>query len=91
MGDKAKIIIGIFTFTAFVLIGKMAQLQLFSPKYKEQAQKTTLGRNTLYPSRGLLYDRDGDLLVSNTTIYDCLLYTSPSPRDQRGSRMPSSA
>ena len=27
----------------------------------------------------------GDLLIS------CLLYTSPSPRDQRGSRMPSSA
>ena len=24
-------------------------------------------------------------------IIDCLLYTSPSPRDQRGSRMPSSA
>ena len=23
--------------------------------------------------------------------YPCLLYTSPSPRDQRGSRMPSSA
>ena len=25
------------------------------------------------------------------TITPCLLYTSPSPRDQRGSRMPSSA
>ena len=25
------------------------------------------------------------------TLYVCLLYTSPSPRDQRGSRMPSSA
>ena len=24
-------------------------------------------------------------------LTDCLLYTSPSPRDQRGSRMPSSA
>ena len=24
-------------------------------------------------------------------LLDCLLYTSPSPRDQRGSRMPSSA
>ena len=24
-------------------------------------------------------------------VDDCLLYTSPSPRDQRGSRMPSSA
>ena len=26
-----------------------------------------------------------------TSFYFCLLYTSPSPRDQRGSRMPSSA
>ena len=25
------------------------------------------------------------------SFYTCLLYTSPSPRDQRGSRMPSSA
>ena len=30
---------------------------------------------------------DGDY----STINNCLLYTSPSPRDQRGSRMPSSA
>ena len=27
----------------------------------------------------------------NEAFYICLLYTSPSPRDQRGSRMPSSA
>ena len=27
----------------------------------------------------------------DATYEDCLLYTSPSPRDQRGSRMPSSA
>ena len=31
-------------------------------------------------------DPDGDPLTTT-----CLLYTSPSPRDQRGSRMPSSA
>ena len=30
-------------------------------------------------------------VVINTTAMGCLLYTSPSPRDQRGSRMPSSA
>ena len=32
--------------------------------------------------------------VTKVQIHDvrsCLLYTSPSPRDQRGSRMPSSA
>ena len=34
------------------------------------------------------------LLLTISTVlyfYPCLLYTSPSPRDQRGSRMPSSA
>ena len=30
-------------------------------------------------------------VVAVEDYYDCLLYTSPSPRDQRGSRMPSSA
>ena len=30
-------------------------------------------------------------VIYNTSPYFCLLYTSPSPRDQRGSRMPSSA
>ena len=29
--------------------------------------------------------------VGGSTYQVCLLYTSPSPRDQRGSRMPSSA
>ena len=28
---------------------------------------------------------------ASDNVLDCLLYTSPSPRDQRGSRMPSSA
>ena len=29
--------------------------------------------------------------IADSINYACLLYTSPSPRDQRGSRMPSSA
>ena len=38
-----------------------------------------------------------DVIVNNAGVFKvpnsvtCLLYTSPSPRDQRGSRMPSSA
>ena len=31
------------------------------------------------------------VLIGQSLAKDCLLYTSPSPRDQRGSRMPSSA
>ena len=43
-------------------------------------------------SAGLLYwISDGVNGVPYGAVYSCLLYTSPSPRDQRGSRMPSSA
>ena len=31
------------------------------------------------------------MMKQGIEVYGCLLYTSPSPRDQRGSRMPSSA
>ena len=34
---------------------------------------------------------DREILIHCGDFHDCLLYTSPSPRDQRGSRMPSSA
>ena len=37
---------------------------------------------------GMVFAVDGSVLTND---FSCLLYTSPSPRDQRGSRMPSSA
>ena len=51
---------------------------------------------------GLLQQVEPDLLAAQALVLcptreladqvaNCLLYTSPSPRDQRGSRMPSSA
>ena len=35
--------------------------------------------------------QDSELLQEWEDLFDCLLYTSPSPRDVRSSRMPSSA
>ena len=47
---------------------------------------TDVERNVSIPIEQAL-----DGLPGIKEIYSCLLYTSPSPRDQRGSRMPSSA
>ena len=40
---------------------------------------------------GVTFMGDVFKLPVSTDLVGCLLYTSPSPRDQRGSRMPSSA
>ena len=42
-------------------------------------------------SRGIGEMIAAGFLANGVKVYICLLYTSPSPRDQSGSRMPSSA
>ena len=42
-------------------------------------------------SRSHYYGWQAEKAVDDARSQVCLLYTSPSPRDQRGSRMPSSA
>ncbi len=55
--------------TSVVLIARVAYLQLVSLKYKEQAQRVILERQLDYPSRGLIFDRNGKTLVYNKPIY----------------------
>ncbi len=59
-----------FLIGALVLGIKLAQLQLFDDSYKQLAQKTVLDKQIIYPSRGLMYDRNGKLLTYNKSIYD---------------------
>ena len=44
-----------------------------------------------YLLRDINIDKPNQVWEIDITYIPCLLYTSPSPRDQRGSRMPSSA
>lgn len=67
--DRKYSVIYAIGLVALILTLKAAQLQLFSNKYKEQAQKTTLEKSLVYPSRGIIYDRNGKTLVLNKSIY----------------------
>ena len=48
-------------------------------------------RESIYDDIPLLLELLYELERPKPQNENCLLYTSPSPRDQRGSRMPSSA
>ncbi len=68
--ERQKIIVIFFCICALLLVYKSAELQIFESKYREQARRTTLDKQINYPSRGLIYDRNDELLVVNTPIYD---------------------
>jgi len=63
----------VFIVAAIVLIAQAANLQLFSREYQNKAEATTIDRVTIYPSRGAIYDRYGELLVYNNPIYDLMV------------------
>ncbi len=65
---------------AVLLVFKVATLQIFDSSYRQKADARTLDKKTLYPSRGLIYDRNGKLLVYNNAIYDIkAVYNSIDP------------
>ena len=75
----------------------------FLERYLETELLLNLDQEVSVPNRNIKVNSEDDVEVvtsqlrskwdlgSNPIYNICLLYTSPSPRDQRGSRMPSSA
>lgn len=66
-------IIGVFGIAAIALLLKAVQLQLLSPVYRAKADAITIERDVLDPSRGVVYDRNGQLLVFNNAMYDLMV------------------
>jgi penicillin-binding protein 2 len=56
-----------------LLIGQAAYLQLIDKKLSRRAAATAIDRMTVYPSRGLILDRKGKLMVNNFATYDLMV------------------
>jgi penicillin-binding protein 2 len=69
LDTRSIVIRTIFVLTAVLLLGKAAQLQLFSETWRERAARVGSGKVTLYPARGLMADRNGQLLTINELVY----------------------
>jgi penicillin-binding protein 2 len=67
--DKYHIVYFIVILASSLLLLKATQLQLVSETYKVKEQNVTLNRLWQYPGRGLIYDRNGKLLVKNEPVY----------------------
>ncbi len=58
---------------ALVLVGKAFSLQLVNNAFRSRAQAIAIDKTTTYPSRGVLLDRNGKLMISNDPMYDLMV------------------
>jgi penicillin-binding protein 2 len=53
-----------------IYIIRLFSLQIIDQSTQAKAENNAQLKQTLYPSRGLIYDRNGELLVTNQPIYE---------------------
>ena len=68
--ERQWIIGGIFLLITLIFMGRLVQMQLFSQEWKAYAARLTEETETLEPARGLIRDRNGEILVNNKAGYD---------------------
>lgn len=66
-------ITAIFIVVGLIYIIRLAHLQIIDDSYTRLANRNALRHITQYPSRGLIYDRNGKLLVYNEAVYDLMV------------------
>ena len=72
--EKRKYVIGGFIAVIVIIyIIRLFNLQVTNDKYKESADSNAFLKRVIYPSRGLIYDRNGKLVVFNKPAYDVML------------------
>lgn len=79
LDNRKYVIILIVALTVIAFLARLLQLQVLDESWQAKAAEMTERKITIYPSRGLIYDRNGKLLVSNKAVYDLMIL----PRDAK--------
>ena len=72
LNRKNKLLIGLGT-TALILISKLFVIQIIDDRYKLDADNNSMVYSIIYPTRGIIHDRNGKILVGNKVAYDLLV------------------
>ena len=72
-GRHIRLLVGLGA-AVLLLLGKIFSLQIVDGRYKEDAERNATIFETIYPTRGVIYDRNGEILVGNKVAYDILVY-----------------
>jgi len=71
--DRKLVIITTFLVIGFIYLVRLFYIQVIDRSYTLSANNNVLRYVTQFPARGLIYDRNGKLLLYNEAVYDLMV------------------
>ena len=71
--SRKNVIMLVFIGLFVIIFLQLINLQIFSSKYKVDADNQGIFRKVIYPDRGIVFDRKGRSILQNTVIYDLMV------------------
>ena len=69
---KNKLLIGLVVAAATIIV-RLFYIQCINDEYKTDSDNNSMVYDYIYPPRGVIYDRNGEILVGNKVCYDILV------------------
>ncbi|HEY0977151.1 MAG TPA: penicillin-binding protein 2 [Flavobacteriales bacterium] len=71
--DRKFVLLASVIFICAVFVLRLFYIQVIDSSWRARAADISERKVTVFPSRGLIYDRRGELLVANTPVYDIMV------------------
>lgn len=71
--ERRYVIQGLFIVMAIALLSRLFYIQIIDDQYTVSANRNVLKKFILFPRRGAIFDRNGNVLVQNEPLYDIMV------------------
>ncbi|MEQ9188079.1 MAG: penicillin-binding protein 2 [Cryomorphaceae bacterium] len=71
--NRKIVVITVFVMVGLIFLGRLFVIQVLDDSYGSSADNQALRFVTQYPSRGIVYDRHGKILVQNQAAFDLMV------------------
>lgn len=71
--SRSNVVRVIFLAMFLIIVVRLFTLQVLTSKYQKLAEDNALLIKTVYPDRGIIYDRNGKAILNNSRAYDLMI------------------
>lgn len=73
LGERKYAILIIFGLVSMLFIAKLFVIQIADDHWQMKAARITESTRTIYPARGIIFDRNNEVIVDNVAAYDLMI------------------